>query len=68
LFKRKFATFKLQVSKYNAILPVSNLPCPVYEEAKGMSIKHEFWSMGSLSHPGEPWAIDQGTIEGIQGF
>ncbi|EGG08959.1 uncharacterized protein MELLADRAFT_84330 [Melampsora larici-populina 98AG31] len=68
LFKKKYDSFKLQVSKYNAILPVSYLLCPSFGETKELSIEDEFWSMGSLSHPAEAWAVDQGTIEGIQAF
>ncbi|KAH9815483.1 hypothetical protein DFH28DRAFT_1126225 [Melampsora americana] len=67
-FKRKFDTFKLQVSKYNSIVPLSELPCPLYDEAKGMSIEDPFWNSGALSHPNEAWAVDQGTKDGIYAF
>lgn len=66
LFKKKFDSYKSQVSKYNAIIPISNLPCPSYEEVKAKSIEDQFWSTGSLSHPAEAWAVDQGTRNGIQ--
>ncbi|KAH9807649.1 hypothetical protein DFH28DRAFT_914130 [Melampsora americana] len=68
LFKRKFESFKLQVSKYNSIQPLSDIPCPIYNDAKSIGFEDPFWDMGSLLHPTEAWAVDPGTKEGIQAF
>lgn len=68
LFKRKWESYRSQVTKYNDISPLSDLPCPTLDNAKGLPCEDIFWNVGALSHPMERWAVDQGTIEGIQSY
>ncbi|EGG08492.1 uncharacterized protein MELLADRAFT_84666 [Melampsora larici-populina 98AG31] len=39
-----------------------------YLLAKILPFEDNFWNVGALRHPTEKWAVDVGTIEGIQAF
>ncbi|EGG02639.1 uncharacterized protein MELLADRAFT_91222 [Melampsora larici-populina 98AG31] len=68
MFRRKWTTYNDNAIKYNAIRPVSHLPCPTLEEAKALPFEDYFWNVGALSHPSEMWANDPGTMDGIQAY
>ncbi|EGF98247.1 uncharacterized protein MELLADRAFT_96060 [Melampsora larici-populina 98AG31] len=68
MFKRKWESYRLQVTKYNAIRPLSHLTCPKIDESKALPFEDIFWNVEPLSHPSERWAVDPGTIEGIQSY
>jgi hypothetical protein len=67
-FRRKWTSYQTQVTAYNNTRPFSNMPCPTHEEAKRLPFEDVFWNMGAFSHPTEKWAVDPGTIQGIQAF
>ncbi|KAH9818425.1 hypothetical protein DFH28DRAFT_888429 [Melampsora americana] len=67
-FKRKWDSYRSQVTCYNAITPLSDLQFPTLDVAKGLPFEDIFWNVGPLSHPLERWAVDKGTIEGIQSY
>lgn len=68
MFKKKWTSYEDQVSQYNGIRPVSRMVCPSLDEAKKLPFEDIFWNVGALAHPKEKWAVDPGTIEGIQAF
>ncbi|KAH9809640.1 hypothetical protein DFH28DRAFT_933554 [Melampsora americana] len=68
MFKRKWACYQDQVSQFKSIWPVSRPVCPSLDEAKKLQFEDIFWNVGALAHPTEKWAVDPGTIEGIQVF
>ncbi|KAH9809034.1 hypothetical protein DFH28DRAFT_1086996 [Melampsora americana] len=68
LFRRKWTSYQYQVTAYNNTQPFSNMPCPTQEETRRLPFEDVFWNMGAFSHPTELWAVDAGTIEGIQAF
>lgn len=44
------------------------IPCPLFEEVQKLSLADQFCDMGGLTHPGEPWAVDPSTREGIRSY
>jgi hypothetical protein len=44
------------------------LDTPTFDEVKGFDIENNFWNLGSLDHPSEPWAVDSKTKDGIQAY
>lgn len=68
MFRRKWTSYKSQVTAYNAIAPHTNMACPLLNDAKRLPVEDIFWNVGALTHPTEKWAVDVGTIEGIQAF
>jgi mRNA-degrading endonuclease RelE of RelBE toxin-antitoxin system len=68
IFKNKWTSYQDQVSQFNSIRPVSRMVCPSLDEAKSLPFEDIFWNDGALAHPTEKWAVDPGTIEGIQAF
>ncbi|KAH9807272.1 hypothetical protein DFH28DRAFT_1088079 [Melampsora americana] len=67
-FKKKYNSYHRRVKAYNdRFTPRPLLDDPSLAEVERMEITDLFWSGGSsLSHPGEPWASDVPTREGIQ--
>ncbi|KAH9811497.1 hypothetical protein DFH28DRAFT_1084793 [Melampsora americana] len=68
IFKRKWTCYQDQVFQFNSIWLVSRILCPSLDEAKRLPFEDIFWNVGALAHPTEKWAVDPGTIEGIQAF
>lgn len=70
VFKRKYNTYHRRVKDYNdRFSPTPLIEDPALDDVERMDVSDLFWSGGStLSHPGEPWASDLPTREGIQFF
>lgn len=67
--KVKFNTYERNVEKFNHDFPNAEpLVCPSFEEMKRLSLADCFWDIGQLTHPGQPWAVDQETQEGIRAY
>ncbi|KAH9817294.1 hypothetical protein DFH28DRAFT_890059 [Melampsora americana] len=67
VLKVKYATFERNVKKYNNEFPNADpIPCPSFEEMKRLPFADGFWDIGQLTHPGQPWAVDHATQEGIR--
>lgn len=41
---------------------------PSAADIKALPLSDSFWDLGQLSHPNEPWAVDQPTKDGIQAY
>ncbi|KAH9810728.1 hypothetical protein DFH28DRAFT_902317, partial [Melampsora americana] len=68
-FVRKYNTYHRHVSNYNrAYTPEEPIPDPTLEQLKMYSITDQFWDGSGLSHPDEPWAINDDVKTGIQAF
>jgi hypothetical protein len=67
--KTKYNTFKRNVKKFNSDFPTPEpIVCPSLEEVKRLSLADSFWDIGCLTHPGQPWATDQNTQDGIRAY
>lgn len=65
--KKKYKTFQRNVQEYNDNFPSPNpIECPPVEEIQRLLLEDLFWDIGQLTHPGEPWAADPDTRDGIQ--
>ncbi|EGG02740.1 uncharacterized protein MELLADRAFT_78703 [Melampsora larici-populina 98AG31] len=68
-FKSKYNTFKRLVDGFNADFPDGPVfDCPSFENCRALSVYDPFWDVGQLTHPGEAWAVDPKTQEGIQAY
>lgn len=68
-FKTKYTTFHRLVSQFNTNFPQPTpIDCPSFEILRGLNVYDPFWDLGQLTHPGEPWAVDHNTQEGIQTY
>jgi hypothetical protein len=67
-FKKKHATYIIQVHNYNKVDRRNQLNCPTFEEVKASTIDDPFWNVGPLNHTNEPWAMDPTVKQGIQAF
>lgn len=69
LFQKKYNTYHRHVSNYNrAYRRREPIPDPTFEELKNLPITDMFWDGSALSHPEEPWAINNDVKTGIQAF
>lgn len=68
-FKQKHSAYIRQVKKYNNISHrMDRLALPNLKTLKATPIEDDFWNIGHLSHPNEPWANDRNTRIGIEAF
>jgi hypothetical protein len=42
--------------------------CPPFENLRALSVYDSFWDVGQLTHPGEAWAVDEKTQDGIKAY
>lgn len=69
ILHQKFSTFHANVQKYPSTYPnLPQLQLPTLEEVKSMTVDDNFWNIGSLTHPNEPWAMDVNTQNGIRAY
>jgi hypothetical protein len=67
IFKNKWLSYNNQANKYNnKFSPEVNLPTPTFDDVKSFDIENPFWSIGSLDHRNEPWAVNSNIQDGIQ--
>ncbi|KAH9807463.1 hypothetical protein DFH28DRAFT_915190, partial [Melampsora americana] len=67
--QRKWTTYEVQVQRFRNNFPDSPaLPLPTLDEVLTMHIGDAFWNIGHLTHPDEPWAVDDVTQKGIEAF
>ncbi|KAH9825260.1 hypothetical protein DFH28DRAFT_1077634 [Melampsora americana] len=68
-FKAKYTTFYCLVTSLNTEFPSPTpIACHSFEILRGLKVYDPFWDLGQLTHPGEAWAVDQNTQEGIQAY
>ncbi|KAH9813484.1 hypothetical protein DFH28DRAFT_896475, partial [Melampsora americana] len=68
-FKAKYTTFHRLVTSFNTEFPSPTpIACHSFEILRGLKVYDPFWDLGQLTHPGEAWAVDQNTQEGIQAY
>lgn len=67
-FVRKYNTFSTQVMRYNDLPGSREIELPALDDVKTYPIEHRFWDIGSLTHPDEPWAVDEATKDGIDAY
>lgn len=68
-FKLKHSAYIRQVQKFNSgCQRTQRLPLPYLQTVKDYPIEDEFWNIGNLTHPNEPWANDRDTRIGIEAF
>ncbi|KAH9815291.1 hypothetical protein DFH28DRAFT_893525, partial [Melampsora americana] len=69
VLKNKYTTYKTNVDKFNTDYPSQNpITCPSFEDIKSKTLADQFWDIGQLTHPNEPWAVDQDTRDGIRAY
>ncbi|KAH9816965.1 hypothetical protein DFH28DRAFT_1220476 [Melampsora americana] len=68
-FKQKYTAYIRQVKKYNTFSPrLDRLPLPTLKNVESYPIEDQFWNIGHLTHPSEPWANDRDTRIGIEAY
>lgn len=68
-FKSKYNTFQRLVNNFNKDFPEGPLfDCPSFDDARSLSVYDSFWDVGQLTHPGEAWAVDPKTQDGIHAY
>ncbi|KAH9820114.1 hypothetical protein DFH28DRAFT_1079967 [Melampsora americana] len=61
--------FERNVKKFNIDFPTDQpILCPPFEDMKRLSLADRFWDIGQLTHPEQPWAVDQDTQDGIWAY
>ncbi|KAH9807709.1 hypothetical protein DFH28DRAFT_1202125, partial [Melampsora americana] len=69
ILKVKYKTFEQNVKKFNIDFPTNDpVVCPPFDEMKSLSLADRFWDVGQLTHPDQPWAVDQDTQDGIRAY
>lgn len=69
MLRRKWESYRTRVEKFNASYPEHQLTdYPTLEDVKEYPLEHNFWSIGSLTHPDEAWATDPLVQQGIQSW
>ncbi|KAH9807730.1 hypothetical protein DFH28DRAFT_912841, partial [Melampsora americana] len=68
VLKTKYNLFERNVKKFNTDFPNDPILCPTFDEMKTLSLADGFWDIGQLTHPDQPWAVDQDTREGIRAY
>lgn len=68
-FNKKWRTFQIQANNFNTNFnPPEPIVCPDLVVARRLALDDPFWNIGALTHPNEPWAVDQNTQQGIQAY
>lgn len=67
-FVKKYNTFSAQVLRYTTLDGSIDIDIPALDEVRGYPIEHRFWDIGALTHPDEPWAVDEATRNGIEAY
>lgn len=66
---KKFNTYENEVRKYNQTFRNEvRIPCLTLATVRSLQLEDNFWDIGELTHPAEPWATDPDTKVGIQAF
>jgi len=69
LMKAKWTAYTFRANNYNSTFsPEIELATPCFEEVQELEMDEPFWTIGSLDHPGEPWATNLNTQKGIQAY
>lgn len=67
--QQKYSTYEANVNRYHNLYPHSPaLQLPTFADVKAFSVDDNFWNIGSLTHPNEPWAVDIATQNGIRAY
>ncbi|KAH9811116.1 hypothetical protein DFH28DRAFT_901547 [Melampsora americana] len=67
--KNKYNAFERIVKKFINDFPTAEpVVCPPFDDMKRISLADRFWDIGQLTHPGQPWAVDQDTQDGIRAY
>lgn len=67
--KLKYNMFERNVKKFNVDFPNDEpIICPPFDDMKRLSLADRFWDIGQLTHPDQPWAVDQDTQDGIRAY
>ncbi|KAH9806805.1 hypothetical protein DFH28DRAFT_919259 [Melampsora americana] len=69
VMKQRHTAYIRQVKKYNTHCHRNDrLPLPTLQSVKAWPIEDQFWDIGHLTHPNEPWAIHRETRLGIEAY
>lgn len=69
MLKTKYETFERNVNKFNTDYPAETpMTFPTLEEVRRLTLLDPFWNIGQLTHPGEAWAVDPNTQDGIKAY
>ncbi|EHS63883.1 uncharacterized protein PGTG_20865 [Puccinia graminis f. sp. tritici CRL 75-36-700-3] len=69
LLKSKWTSYNQKANYYNTTyLPEILVSTPTFESIKSMDLSDQFWNMGALTHPDEPWAVNPHVQKGISAY